>query len=287
MRIPKCAKTTHASHTTDVQSSDQAYEFMIKWLGNHPQFISNKFYVGGDSYSGNPVPIITQLISDGNGAGIEPYINLKGYVLGNPLTFPEEVNYHIRFANGMGLISDELYKCVDGIQLDDVLEPYCGDPRLRIKKPTQKQYRVGGRPVSACEIDVKDLAHYWADDASVRKALHIREIIPNIFITVGIKLAMMNESQCFLQSTMPGPLLCSYFDCFLWGFQSAGHGCLFGSVRLLRSNSGSFKPWALIPIVGIKLAMMNESQGAGHTAPTKKPEECLAMFKRWISYQPL
>ncbi|GJY53594.1 serine carboxypeptidase-like protein 13 isoform X1, partial [Tanacetum coccineum] len=200
------AKTTHGSHTTDLQSSDQAYEFMIKWLGNHPQFIPNEFYVGGDSYSGNPVPIITQLISDGNGAGIEPCINLKGYVLGNPSTFPEEFNYHIRFANGMGLISDELYKsllhscggeyrqdyinpnnvgcvqnmelyleCMDGIQPDDILEPYCGDPRLQIKLPTQKQYKAGGRPVSACEIDVKDLAHYWADDASVRKALHIRE----------------------------------------------------------------------------------------------------------------
>ncbi|GJT28190.1 serine carboxypeptidase-like protein 13 isoform X1 [Tanacetum coccineum] len=72
------AKTTHGSHTTDLQSSDQAYEFMIKWLGNHPQFIPNEFYVGGDSYSGIPVPIITQLISDGNGAGIEPCINLKG-----------------------------------------------------------------------------------------------------------------------------------------------------------------------------------------------------------------
>ncbi|PWA51254.1 peptidase S10, serine carboxypeptidase, Alpha/Beta hydrolase fold protein [Artemisia annua] len=60
--------------------------------------------------------------------------------------------------------------------MDDVLEPYCGDPRLQIKQPTEKQYKAGGRPVSACEIDVKDLAHYWADDASVRKALHIREV---------------------------------------------------------------------------------------------------------------
>lgn len=31
-------------------------------------------------------------------------------MLGNPTTFPEENNYEIRFANGMGLISDELYK---------------------------------------------------------------------------------------------------------------------------------------------------------------------------------
>ncbi|KVH87831.1 hypothetical protein Ccrd_024856 [Cynara cardunculus var. scolymus] len=34
----------------------------------------------------------------------------KGYVLGNPKTFPNESNFEIQFANGMGLISDELYK---------------------------------------------------------------------------------------------------------------------------------------------------------------------------------
>ncbi|KAJ0846981.1 putative peptidase S10, serine carboxypeptidase, alpha/Beta hydrolase [Helianthus annuus] len=84
----------------------------MKWFESHPEFVSNPFYVGGDSYSGIPVPIITHLISDGNEAGNEPYINLKGYILGNPFTFPEQSNYKIRFANGMGLISDELYKVI-------------------------------------------------------------------------------------------------------------------------------------------------------------------------------
>ncbi|KAJ0467126.1 putative peptidase S10, serine carboxypeptidase, alpha/Beta hydrolase [Helianthus annuus] len=60
------ARTTRASHSTDIQLCDQAYEFMRKWFKSHPKFTSNPFYVGGDSNSGNPVPIITQLILDGN-----------------------------------------------------------------------------------------------------------------------------------------------------------------------------------------------------------------------------
>lgn len=37
----------------------------MQWLVDHPEFISNPFYVGGDSYAGIPVSIVTQLISNG------------------------------------------------------------------------------------------------------------------------------------------------------------------------------------------------------------------------------
>ncbi|KAJ0591165.1 putative peptidase S10, serine carboxypeptidase, alpha/Beta hydrolase [Helianthus annuus] len=64
------ARTIRASHSMDIQLCDQAYEFMRKWFKSYPEFTSNPFYVGGDSYSGNPVPIITQLISDGGKVGL-------------------------------------------------------------------------------------------------------------------------------------------------------------------------------------------------------------------------
>lgn len=35
---------------------------------------------------------------------------LQGYVLGNPSAFPAQDNFQVRFANGMGLITDELYQ---------------------------------------------------------------------------------------------------------------------------------------------------------------------------------
>ncbi|KAI7741228.1 hypothetical protein M8C21_023838, partial [Ambrosia artemisiifolia] len=60
------ARTTRDPHSTDIQLCDHAYEFMRKWFESHLEFVSNPFYVAGDSYSGNPIPVITQLISDGN-----------------------------------------------------------------------------------------------------------------------------------------------------------------------------------------------------------------------------
>ncbi|XP_055826583.1 serine carboxypeptidase-like 3 [Solanum dulcamara] len=104
------ATTSMGHNYTDLQACDQVYEFLRKWFIYHPRFISNPFYVSGDSYAGITVPVVVQLISNGIEAGKEPLINLKGYSLGNPKTFPEEINYQIPFCHGMGLISDELYE---------------------------------------------------------------------------------------------------------------------------------------------------------------------------------
>jgi hypothetical protein len=37
----------------------------LQWLIQHPQYLENILYVGGDSYSGIPIPIIVQEIFNG------------------------------------------------------------------------------------------------------------------------------------------------------------------------------------------------------------------------------
>ncbi|XP_071913645.1 serine carboxypeptidase-like 2 isoform X3 [Coffea arabica] len=102
-----------------------------KWLHDHPEYKSNPFYVSGISYGGIPVPILTQLISNGNEDGIEPRIDLKGYILGNPVTKALGIlNYRVPFAYGMGLISDELYEslkvsCKGEYEIIDPSNPVC------------------------------------------------------------------------------------------------------------------------------------------------------------------
>ncbi|KAM3201446.1 hypothetical protein P3L10_033809 [Capsicum annuum] len=144
--------TSKSSKCIDLQACNYVYEFLLKWFNDHTEFISNPFYVSGDSYSGIIIPVIVQLISDDNNKQL---INLKGYTLSNPATFPEEKNYQTPFSHGMGLITDELYeslkencKCeyqntsptselcmqyltmfkkrVSGIYDQHILEPLCG-----------------------------------------------------------------------------------------------------------------------------------------------------------------
>ncbi|GJN06295.1 hypothetical protein PR202_ga24010 [Eleusine coracana subsp. coracana] len=51
----------------------------FEWFNDHPQYLSNPFYIGGDSYAGKMTPLIAQYISEGIEQRQQPYINLKTY----------------------------------------------------------------------------------------------------------------------------------------------------------------------------------------------------------------
>ena len=104
------ARSESVTARSDSLLVNQTHQFLRKWLTDHPQFFSNEFFVGGDSYSGIPIPVIVDEISRENEEGVQPWINLQGYLLGNAATTRVEKNYQIPFAHGMGLISDELYQ---------------------------------------------------------------------------------------------------------------------------------------------------------------------------------
>ncbi|KAG6504717.1 hypothetical protein ZIOFF_037063 [Zingiber officinale] len=46
--------------------SEQASKFLLQWLVEHPQFISNPLYIAGDSYAGKIIPMVAKRILDGN-----------------------------------------------------------------------------------------------------------------------------------------------------------------------------------------------------------------------------
>ncbi|KAL4587219.1 hypothetical protein LXL04_000086 [Taraxacum kok-saghyz] len=152
------AKTPEAYMTNDTFATMHGYQFIRKWLVDHPMFLNNSFYVGGDSYGGILVATIVQDIYNGNQVGERPHINIKGYVLGNAGTDThDEFNSRIRYAHKMALLSDTIYKstkenchgeylnvdtnntlCVNDLQAVDkclgrifvehILEPICDTP---------------------------------------------------------------------------------------------------------------------------------------------------------------
>ncbi|KAL3649257.1 carbohydrate-binding module 1 protein [Castilleja foliolosa] len=100
--------------TGDLKTASDSHTFLLKWFELYPEFISNPFYISGESYAGIYVPTLAYEVAQGIDAGVKPIINFQGYMVGNGVT--DDVfdgNALVPFAHGMGLISDELFETVN------------------------------------------------------------------------------------------------------------------------------------------------------------------------------
>ncbi|CAN4101160.1 unnamed protein product [Withania somnifera] len=97
--------------TGDLKTASDTHSFLLKWFEIYSEFLTNPFYISGESYAGIYVPTLSHEVVKGIDAGVKPTINFKGYMVGNAVT--DEVidgNALVPFQHGMGLISDELYE---------------------------------------------------------------------------------------------------------------------------------------------------------------------------------
>ncbi|ONH91986.1 hypothetical protein PRUPE_8G148200 [Prunus persica] len=199
--------------SSDTLHATRAYQFLQKWLVAHPQFLSNPLYISGDSFTGKIVPIIVQHITQGIEAGMEPALNLKGYIIGNPSTnAKEDFNSRIEYAHRLALISDRVYEsskrnckgeyvdvdpknqlCLNSLQAfkectrrldtEHILAPFCGKDYYNewtILKTNDRESMDDvildfPSPVQLCREDRIRYAVLWQNDINVRKALNIRE----------------------------------------------------------------------------------------------------------------
>ncbi|XP_071717269.1 serine carboxypeptidase-like 10 isoform X2 [Rutidosis leptorrhynchoides] len=214
------AKTPESYMTNDTSSSMRVYSFLKKWLVDHPNFLNNPFYLGADSYGGIVLPIVVQKIYEGNEVGDLMHINIKGYVLGNPVTDASgEDNSRIPFAHRMGLLSDAIYKstvehchgeysnvdpnnnaclidlqvvdkCWDGIYQPHILEPKCHDTssilmfdlfRRGLRALDNTYLEISPQlQLQGCRDDNYIYSYVWANSREAREALHISEETRNI-----------------------------------------------------------------------------------------------------------
>ncbi|KAK2662957.1 hypothetical protein Ddye_001531 [Dipteronia dyeriana] len=188
---------------SDLLSANQTYMFMRQWLDDHPKFITNRFFIATDSYSGVIAPIIAQEILNGNKAGLKPKISLVGIISGSPHTDSMlEDNSKIPMAYQLALLSDGLYKsakkschgdyidvdssnvecledlkviseCLELINDEMVLSPKCATvsptPNGGLLLPSSRE-----RDYWCKNFDYL-LSDIWANDESVQRALHVRE----------------------------------------------------------------------------------------------------------------
>ncbi|KAF8650794.1 hypothetical protein HU200_063698 [Digitaria exilis] len=198
----------------DVSSSLQLKEFLAKWFREHPEFLTNPFYIGGDSYAGKIVPFLAQKISEDLESGVtRPALNLKGYLVGNPATGEAiDLDSRVSYAHGHGIISDQLYetimehcqgedyskpknvvcaealdrssKLLDECQMGHILNKKCVyvSPRPKdgtanrksLKEETEALRHIPPRPPMDCYTYKSYLSYFWANNNVTRDALGIK-----------------------------------------------------------------------------------------------------------------
>ncbi|XP_062120041.1 serine carboxypeptidase-like 11 [Humulus lupulus] len=327
------SKTSLAYQIGDFIQVDHLVEFFKKWLVNHREFKSNSLFVVGDSYSGKIVPLLTQQISNGIVEGTLRPIDLKGYILGNPVTDPSSDNYRIPFARGMSLISYELYKslekscggeyrdidpsnskclkafqtyeeCTSGIFMKQILEPNCNKsftkPQNNNKiRSERRRWLHSDTPIPEFGCREYDylLASYWANDNSVRQALHIHKA----------SIGEWNRCNAYIRNHYTYDVYSAVMyhqNLSIRGYRSliysGDHDMVIPSMSTeawIRSLNYSivqdWRPWIVEgEVAGYTMSYSNKMtyatvKGAGHTAPQYKPKECFSMFERWINYETL
>ncbi|RWR78203.1 serine carboxypeptidase 24 [Cinnamomum micranthum f. kanehirae] len=74
-----------------MQAARDALIFLLRWFERFPQYRHRDFYIAGQSYAGHYVPQLAKKIHDHNKVSSKPFINLKGFPVGELLLLPSKL----------------------------------------------------------------------------------------------------------------------------------------------------------------------------------------------------
>ncbi|CAD6241944.1 unnamed protein product [Miscanthus lutarioriparius] len=105
--------TSDLKTTGDERTAQDALQFLISWMSRFPWYRHRDFYIAGESYAGHYVPQLARKIVEYNEASPNPFINLKGILVGNAVTD----NYYdnigtVTYWWTHAMISDRTYKAI-------------------------------------------------------------------------------------------------------------------------------------------------------------------------------
>ncbi|KAK9092424.1 hypothetical protein Syun_027335 [Stephania yunnanensis] len=104
--------STDYDNLGDTFTANDAYTFLQNWFIKFPTYRKRTFYIAGESYGGKYVPELAELIHDKN-KDPSQYINLKGFLVGNPETSDaDDLRGWVDYAWSHAIVSDETHKVI-------------------------------------------------------------------------------------------------------------------------------------------------------------------------------
>ncbi|KAK9944566.1 hypothetical protein M0R45_010127 [Rubus argutus] len=311
--------------TGDLKTASDSHTFLLKWFELYPEFLSNPFFISGESYAGVYVPTLASEVVKGIDAAVQPKLNFKGYLVGNGVTDEDmDGNALVPFAHGMGLISDDLFEEITEECNGNYYKPNsdtCENKLAKVdqlgetEKPLAVRKRMFGRawPLRApvrdglvptwpqlmnsesvpCTDD--EVATSWLNNAALRKAIHAEDdsVIPS--------WELCTDNIRFYHDA--GSMIKYHKNLTSRGYRaliySGDHDMCVpftGSEAWTRSVGykivDEWRPWTSNgQIAGYTQGYENNLtfltiKGAGHTVPEYKPQEALDMYSRFLAGQP-
>ncbi|XP_031740046.1 serine carboxypeptidase-like 18 isoform X5 [Cucumis sativus] len=255
-------KTSQDHKSGDHEQVQHSLQFLKKWFDDHPEFISNPFYIAGNSYSGMIVPIVALQILEGTYKHIFSFINFQGYILGNPFTIPHaSENFRILFARNMALISDELYES---------LETSCQGEYVNID-PNNVECLKHYDTYTKCASVVKQGCILWPKCPSLKEP-QTSNMMPYL-PTIGLTMTKFEKHSIYMSGDHD--MVVPHMETHAW-------------IKALNySVVDDWRPWFIDDEVGgYTRSFANNMtfvtvKGGGHT-PEYLREESSIVFKRWI-----
>ncbi|OMO53453.1 Peptidase S10, serine carboxypeptidase [Corchorus capsularis] len=310
----------------DAFVAEDSYSFLVNWFERFPQFKTHDFFISGESYAGHYVPQLAELVFDRNKDGTQyPFINLKGFIVGNPITndwhdytgivdyawshsvIPDQLYHEIKqvcdfkpliWSDHCNDLVDQLFGNYSDIDIYDIYAPKCVSNRTSSSSSVSKvniysmqRMRIRG----GYDPCYSDNAQDYFNRADVQASLHAN--------TRGGKYQSCSDSVLMrynfsVLSVLPiyHKLIKGNLKIWIYSGDTDGRVPVISSrycVEALKLPLKSpWRSWFHKHQVGGRMVEYDgltlvTVRGAGHLVPLTKPTQALSLIRSYFSGQPL
>ncbi|KAK9098190.1 hypothetical protein Syun_025235 [Stephania yunnanensis] len=307
--------------TGDKRTAQDALVFMNGWMSRFPQYRYRDFYISGESYGGHYVPQLAKQIYEYNKAHPKPYINLKGFIVGNAVTdgYYDSIGT-VTYWWTHSMISDKTYRSIlshcnfktnnnselcehylnyamnhefGDIDQYSIYTPTCKAALANATRPIRLKNTLLRRRVSGYDPCTENYAEKYYNKPEVQKALHANTThIPYKWTACSdVLIKNWNDSESSMLPTYKELISAGLR---IWVFSGDTDSVVpvtatrFSLSHLNLTVETPWYPWYSDGQVAgwtevYKGLTFATVRGAGHEVPLFKPKRAFALFRAFLS----